>query len=185
MARRTGDLLQEIVARLGHLEHEAELMRTVLIVKEPTTALAADAYDGLRKQVVAAAAERRSHLAQLTAMAVAVARATTVEDLTPQIREWMAQAGVTELKELPDGVRAEDLFEDVDGMGFKAAGIEIVEPAYLDANTGAVLRLGRARPAAEPLSAAAAEPTPVDADTARTDPPGDEHMEPVALEERA
>lgn len=149
MTRRADEMnsiLQELAERLARLEHEAELFRTVLIVKEPTTVHAANAFDGLRKQVVAAAAERRSHLAQLAAMAIALRRATSLEDLVPQVQEWMSQAGVTELSAVPRGSEPQDLFEDVAGSGLAgAAELEVVEPAYVDVNTGAVLRLGRAQ----------------------------------------
>ena len=70
--REEREALLEIRERVIGLEHEAELMRTVLIVKEPQTVVAAKSYDGLRKQVMASAAERRSHLNQLVSMAVAV-----------------------------------------------------------------------------------------------------------------
>ena len=81
---RAEDLLVDLQERIKGLEQQAELIKTVLIVKEPNTVQASQAYDGLRKQVVAAAAERRSHLAQLVAMSVAVSRATAVSDLVPQ-----------------------------------------------------------------------------------------------------
>jgi hypothetical protein len=143
---KTRQLLQEIVERLNRLEHEAELLRTVFIVKEPNTGLAAEAYDGLRKQVAASAAERRSHLAQLASMAVAVRRASSVEDVRPQVQEWMAQAGVVELTTTPHGNHPQDLFEDLEGSGFSdGQSIEVIEPAYVDRQTGVVLRLGRAR----------------------------------------
>jgi hypothetical protein len=168
MRRRTLEILEDIVQRLGRLEHEAELMRTILIVKEPNTPLAAEAYEGLRRQVVAAAAERRSHLVQLAAMATALGRATSVDDIAPQVREWMTQAGVAELVEVPASARPQDLFEDLDGTGLAGAAageVEVVEPAYLDASTGAVLRLGRAR-----RRAAVAGPTPAAPAEAATPP---------------
>src|SRR5690348_7531315 len=104
--------VQEVLDRLTKLEHQAELIKTVLIVREPDTVHAANAYDGLRKQVIAASGERRSHLAQLVAMAVAVSRAGSVDDLRPQLREWLSQAGVAEVWTLPPGARPQDVFED-------------------------------------------------------------------------
>ncbi|MGY2126960.1 hypothetical protein [Blastococcus sp. SYSU DS0617] len=140
--------LQEMSDRLQQLEHEAELIKTVLVVKEPGTVHAANAYEGLRKQVIAATGERRTHLAQLAAMAVAVARAGSVDDLRPQVREWLQQAGVVEIWAVPEGAPAQDLFEDVDGGSLEGVSdLEVGEPAYIDANTGALLRLGRARAA--------------------------------------
>lgn len=147
--RGTTDLpsaLFEVSERLTKLEHAADLIKTVLMVKEPESIHAANAYEGLRKQVVAASGDRRSHLSQLAAMAVAVARATDVADLRPQVREWLNQAGVVELRELPEGNRAQDLFEDADGGSLDGVtALEVIEPAYLDSVTGVMLRLGRAR----------------------------------------
>ena len=76
LSRNDRGLLLDLADRVKALQHEADLMRTVLIVKEPNTVQAAQAYDGLRKQIGASAAERRSHLNQLVGMSVAVSRAT-------------------------------------------------------------------------------------------------------------
>lgn len=147
MTKSTNEFLIELQERIKGLEHKAELIQTVLIVKEPTSIPAANAYDGLRKQIVAAAAERRSHLAQLVAMAVTVSRATSIDDIRPQVSEWMEQAGVVAVGQLPPGIPAGDLFEDVSGVGLGGE-IEILEPAYVDAQTNAIIRLGRAQPRA-------------------------------------
>lgn len=159
--KQVAQALEEISRRLAELEHAAELMRTVLIVKEPQTVHAANAYDGLRKQVVAAMTERRAHLGQLASMAVAVERAADVADLRPQVQEWLRHAGVVPLRSVPSGQRAQDLFEDVDGGTLEGvAFLEVLEPAYVDTQAGLVLRLGRARaglPADEPPSGAASE----------------------------
>lgn len=151
-------VLQEVSDRLLRLEHQAELIKTVLIVREPETVHAANAFEGLRKQVVAAAAERRSHLNQLVSMAVAAARATSVGDLEAQVAEWLNQAGVRELHDVPDGARPQDVFENLEGASLEGAtSFEVVEPAYVDERTGMLLRLGRVRSAVAP-------PTGIDAD---------------------
>lgn len=152
-------LLLELIERVKGLEHEAEVMRTVLIVKEPNTQHAAQAFDGLRKQVIAGAAERRSHLNQLVAMSVAVNRATSVDDLRPQLREWLEQSGVGEVWDVPSGVAVSDFFEDIGGRGLVGA-VEILEPAYVDRHTGSLLRLGRARRAAERFATRVAPTAP-------------------------
>jgi hypothetical protein len=158
MPTRSKRLLLDIQERLRGLENEAEIMRTVLIVKEPNTLHAAQAYDGLRKQVVAGAAERRSHLTQLAAMSVAVSRASSVEDLVPQVREWLEQAGIAEVRSVPRGAAVHDFFEDLTREGLDGP-IDVVEPAYVDSQTGALLRLGRARRA--PAPAPAPQPGPI------------------------
>lgn len=164
---RAEDLLVDLQERIKGLEQQAELIKTVLIVKEPNTVQASQAYDGLRKQVVAAASERRSHLAQLVAMSVAVSRATAVSDLVPQVKEWMEQAGVAPLGGVPDGNDASHLFEDIGGKGLDGP-IEIIEPAYIDVQTGTVLRLGRAR-----LAEGAEATAPTTRETGDNDTPKD------------
>lgn len=149
MSRRQREImeaLQQIDQRLGQLEHAADLMKTVLIIKDPGSAHAVDAYEGLRKQVVASSSARRTHLAQLSAMAVAVSRATDVADLVPQVDEWLGQAGIVRLTELPPDTRVQDLFEDVDGGNLQGAtDIDVVEPVFVDAQNQVPVRLGRAR----------------------------------------
>ncbi len=154
---RTDELLEDLQERIKGLEHQAELIKTVLIVKEPNTVQSAQSYDGLRKQVVAGAAERRSHLLQLVSMAVAVSRAKSVDDLVPQLQEWMDQAGVIGLASVPSSADPSHIFEDIGDAGLDGP-IEVIEPAYLDQQTGAVLRLGRARKAQRSAVLAPAAP---------------------------
>ena len=137
-------LLHELNERVKGLEHQAELIKTVLIVKEPESIHAAQAYDGLRKQILAGAAERRSHLVQLVAMSVAVTRGTSIDDLRPQVLEWLNGSGVVTLTSVPEGSSPKDLFEDTGGGGLDGD-VVVVEPAYVDGQTGGLLRLGRAR----------------------------------------
>lgn len=154
--RSTPDLttaLDEVSERLTRLEHAADLIKTVLMVREPETIHAANAYDGLRKQIVAASGERRSHLGQLTAMAVALSRATDVADLRPQVEEWLRQASIVELWNVPKGHRAQELFEAPDGGNLEGeTRLEVHEPAYVDSVTGVVLRLGRAHALDVPIT---------------------------------
>jgi hypothetical protein len=156
--RQLAEALTRIEERLATLEQQAELMKTVMIVKEPDAVHSADAYEGLRKQVIASSTARRAHLVQLTQMAVATARATKVSDLTPQIDEWLEQAGVTRIAEVPAGVRPFEVFEDIDGGSLpEGEALEILEPAYYDTQTQVLLRLGRAR-----RKPPAVQPEPVD-----------------------
>lgn len=149
MSKRRSDglvaALRAMEARLARLEQQAELMKTVLMVREPGSALAADAYEGLRKQVIAASGERRAHLAQLTQMAVAASRAHHLDDVRRQVNEWLSQSGVVEVRAAPRDRPASELFEFSDGGPAGATEIECLEPAYVDGQTGMTLRLGRAR----------------------------------------
>jgi hypothetical protein len=144
MVRQTEAILEELLERVKGLEHQAEIMKTVLIVKEPTSLPAAEAFEGLRKTVIAGAAARRSHLTQLIQVAVAVSRARRIEDLSQRVGEWLDQAGILRVTELPEAVDAGQYFEDLSGEGLVGP-LEIVEPAYLDSQNGQLLRPGLAR----------------------------------------
>jgi hypothetical protein len=141
--------LDEINQRLVDLQHEAELIKTVLIVKEPNTIHAAEAFDGLRKQVIATMSERRAHVNQLVTMSVALSRAATLDDIRAQVGEWLAQADVRcidSLDAVPRDAPVNDLLEDVDGGSLEGAEVvEILEPIYVDGINGMLLRRGRAR----------------------------------------
>jgi hypothetical protein len=139
--------LAALETQMNQLQHEAEMSRAVLMVKEPDAVRAAEAYEGLRRQVVASNNERRSHVAQLAQMAVAVSRATSVEDLRRLVDQWLEQAAVVALVDVPEGFRAQDLFETVDGV--RPASLEemvIIEPAYVDAQSSVIIRTGRVDP---------------------------------------
>jgi hypothetical protein len=147
MVFRTRQILEKLAAlenQLTHLQHEAEMSRTVLMVKEPDTVRAAEAYEGLRKQVIASNTTRRTHAAQLAHMAVAVSRATTVDDLRGLVAQWLEQAAVVALDHVPEGLRAQDLFESNDGSRpASLEGLVIVEPAYVDTQNSVIIRTGR------------------------------------------
>jgi hypothetical protein len=147
MVFKAREILEKIAAletQMNQLQHEAEMSRTVLMVKEPDAVRAAEAYEGLRKQVIASSTSRRMHLTQLAQMAVAVSRAATVNDLRGIVAQWLEQAAVVALDEVPEGFRAQDLFESIDGA--RPASIEgmvVIEPAYVDAQNSVILRTGR------------------------------------------
>lgn len=164
----------EILERLRGLQGPDGGVTGVLMIKDPGALQAAESYEGLRKQVVAAASSRRTHLGQLAAMAVALQRATSLDDLRPQLKEWMTQAGVVEVRNQRDGHQLHELFESLDGTPL-AGTIEIVEPAYVDDVTNAIVRLGRARGVSDSKKRAA---SPANAEA----PPEPEPAEPVATD---
>lgn len=160
-------LLLELQGQIRDLQHQAELIKTVLIVKEPNTVQSAQAFEGLRKQVIASATERRSHLAQLVAFAVAVSRATAVDDLKPQVNEWLEQAGIREWSTAPEGKAIEEYFEDVSGQNFSGK-LQLLAPAYVDSQTEQIVRLGRVQSVLE--SSISTAPGPDAAASTTTDP---------------
>ena len=130
------------------LKRKYQLIETVLIVKEPGTQLAAESFEGLRKQIIAGQGERRSHLSKIVEIAVAVERGGG-DDLGARVEEWLNAADIFRLNDLAS-VRSEEsrFFELVDGRKLSPdewsdPQLEVVEDAFIDGNTQRVLRAGR------------------------------------------
>lgn len=121
------------------LRAQVETLKTALIVMDPKVSTSADAYEGLRRQVAVAASSRQAHLVQLAQMSRAVQRGASTADLTRLVGEWMHQAGLTPTEEPhPDYY---EVLEGEPGVGT----LEVVSPAYVDPQTGAIIALGQAR----------------------------------------
>ncbi|WP_156159051.1 hypothetical protein [Demequina gelatinilytica] len=121
------------------LEREVDRIYTALVVRDPGTTLSTGAYEGLRKQVVAAASERQAHVAQLAEMDVALQRGATTDDLRNLVTQWLAQAGVERVTD-PSEPHA------FDSASTPGPGMEVEVPAYRVAVTGQLVRQGRLRP---------------------------------------
>ena len=146
--------------RLSRLETTQEEIRrqldtivTALIVSEPRTAVAAEAFDGLRRTIAFAAQERRRLLIQLVAFADAIERGATLDTLRELCQQWCAEAGVARYD---DPQTQPDWFTVVEGDGPR---VEVVEPAWIDAEHKVLLRPGTARRRPAP-DAAASKPGP-------------------------
>jgi hypothetical protein len=152
--RRTDltDRLASIQRLVDKLDRSVERIEIVTVVREPNTALAADAYNGLRKQVIAAASERNAHLYQLTQFDAALRGGATPEELGALVREWMGQASV----EVVEDVGLEGAFQFVGPAD--ATGCRIKSPAYVDRVTNRVVRAGVAERLAEMAAVPAPEP---------------------------
>jgi hypothetical protein len=155
------EALERLLGMVDRVDRTTELMQTVLMVREPNSTAAAEAYEGLRKQVVATSTERRQHLAQLAEFETTVRNGADAQQLQSLIDGWADQAGLlratsaaTEEVEL-----LFDLTEDLGGA------LEVTSPAYLDCRTGSVVRKGRGRriasiPTATPSSSSETEVEP-------------------------
>lgn len=132
-SRRISDQLAFLAVRLERVED-------MLLLKDPGAARAAEAYDGLRRQVVAAAAERVAHLAHLVQVDAAVRAGEPPESLALLTADLLAQVGV----ERRDDPGVPDAY-DLDGpAGSGPDELRVVEPAYVESHTGRVVRRGRA-----------------------------------------
>ena len=132
-----GKRSRETEQLLTTMERQIDRIHTALIVRDPGTTLSADAYEGLRKQVIASASSRLQHVAQLAEFDVALRRGASAEDLAALIDQWLGQAGIERVED-PSVQGA----WETDAIGH-AAEVEI--PAYVDGVTGRLVRQGRLR----------------------------------------
>ena len=154
------DRLTSMYRLLDKLDRSVERIEIVTVVREPNTSLSADAYNGLRKQVIAAVSERTAHMHQLAQFDAALRANASSDELATLVREWLGQASLRVVEDpgLPDGftfVGPED-----------GTTLRLVRPAYVDDVTGRVISAGVAErvveapepePEPEPEQAAATE----------------------------
>lgn len=121
--------------QLDDIERLLHRIDAALVVRDPGTARSAEAYDGLRKQVIAAATDRRRYVVQLTEFAEAARRGDDLEALRSRVAEWLQQGGVA----VVDDPSHHELFEVVgDGQGV----LQVLLPAYVDVATSSLVRRG-------------------------------------------
>jgi len=141
---------------LDLLERRADTMQTILMIREPTSVTAGEAYEGLRKQVVNAVSERLSHLSQLVQLDAALAHGADGKVLAQLVDGWFEQAGLQRVDDFdhPNRDVLFELVENGDGP------IDIIDPAYVDGVSGRLIRQGRARRIALPAPALPAQDLP-------------------------
>jgi hypothetical protein len=183
MRQQLQETLDRVCNLLDQLDRRTEKMETILMVREPASTAAADAYEGLRKQVVSTSTERLTHLAQLVQLDAALSHGADADALGRMVREWAEQASVVTVTD-PGAPNGDLLFVMVEDLG---GPVEVLEPAYMDGVTGRVIRQGQIRRTAgvapvEPGSGRAdgAPPSPGRHGRAR---PVDEAGQPVEARE--
>ena len=108
--------------RLESLEVSLARIETALVVREPQIPLAAEAFEGLRRQVIATARTDSAHLAQLVQFDTALRRGASTDDLQLLVDSWLTQAGIERCFE----PLTPELFDIEDGVGEPHA----TAPAY-------------------------------------------------------
>jgi len=159
MSRRNselGDAIAETKELARDIERRIETMEMMLMVREPNTAVAADAYEGLRKQIVNAVQQRQAHVTQLVQFAAAIEAGADIATLTTMVDGWLESASVVATHDAT-GPDAGALFVVVEDLG---GDIEVLAPAYVDTATSRVIRQGRIRKAAPNKSSAPSTPAP-------------------------
>ena len=145
--REIEERLDSVEELLDRVDRSIEKIEMVTVVREPNTAISADAYNGLRKQVIASASERAAHLNQLAQFDASLRAGATTSELASLVREWSEQASL----ETVDDASQLEAFEVVGPEG--APAVRVLRPAYVDARTGRVVRAGLAERTDDPFPA--------------------------------
>lgn len=153
------------------IEHKLDLIYTALVVRDPGTSMAAEAFEGLRKQVIAGATARNAHVAQLAEFDVALRRGASADDLLKLTAQWLDQAGVVRV----DDPTRREAFESTLAPGVPA---EVEIPAYVNTVTGQLVRQGRLRE--RQLPAVERSPSAIEASAAVAAAPAAEEPDDAA-----
>jgi hypothetical protein len=166
--KRTAEQLDEVERRLDELSHrlerqlesisnQLELVKTMFTLKDPAVGSSADAYEGLRRTVVLAREDKMARLVDLARVDAAATTKGLTADLGVLLDELLTAAGMQRVASMED-LELFDVFGDPgDGQSMTP---QLIAPAYVHLETGAVVRLGRCElvdlPSEEP------EPEPTD-----------------------
>jgi len=126
--------LSEVERSLDRISRSIERIEVATIVREPSSALSVDAYDGLRRQIVAAAQERTAHLRQLAVFAEAAQN--QAPQLGPVVEEWLTQAGLVRWPDPADS-------RYYDELGGEGEDLRILRHAFVDQATGRPVVMGQ------------------------------------------
>lgn len=127
--------------QLDRIERLLERLDAAVVVREPGNARSAEAFEGLRKQIIQSGKNHRSHVAHLLSLEDSLERGADVSLVRDRVGDFLRELGI----ERTTDVRMADWFEIVEGAG---PVLECIEPAVierLDGNHVALVRLGKAR----------------------------------------
>lgn len=131
-------LFRRLREDVAQMKETLNSINTALIVREPGTARASEAYDGLRRQVAAATTERRNHLLELVRMLEALDSQASRDQLRILVGDWAGQAGLQRW----DDTSVTEFFDHIgDGDG----PVEIVNSAWVIGDPAALVKAGLVR----------------------------------------
>lgn len=107
-----------------HFDHRLDVLELYLTVRDPGTAMSADAYDGLRKLLVSANKGTQVHLSQLATLHRVANSADSLDPVRAKIDEMMSQMGLIPVSD----PMQEDLYQVTGGKGER---LVVDVPAYV------------------------------------------------------
>lgn len=111
-----------------HFDHRLDILELYLTVRDPGTAKAAEAYDGLRKLLIAANKGTQIHLAQLAALHRVASAVDSVGPVLAKLDELMTQMGLVAVDD-PDQTHLYQL------SGGEGAVLVVDVPAYVSVSS--------------------------------------------------
>lgn len=102
---------KRIEAKVDKVAQHLERVDAMLVVREPGSAYAAEAYEGLRKHVQFASQQQRIYLSTLISLLDDIAAGATLETVNLRIRDRLLESGVREVSN-PDLLP--EAFDEVD-----------------------------------------------------------------------
>ncbi len=145
--------LDRLESSMDELRHALERVELMFLMKDPSVPAGADAYEGLRRSLIVAREDRMTRLVDLARIDASLQRADGEGGTDAILRELLIAAGVERI-DMPSGGAAgsfEVFGSDDDGLE-----LVVLEPAYVHAESGALIRMGRARFESVPQSPALA-----------------------------
>lgn len=133
MSRRSDQKLDALVEMVTRIE-------SALVVRDPGNARSAEAYEGLRRTIVATGSDRRRHLAHLVAFAEALDGGVPPEDIRRMVDQWCQEEGLARSSD----VDRPELYRLV---GSDDGDLVVVEQAWVDTRVEgrpALVRQGQA-----------------------------------------
>lgn len=132
--------------QLDRMEVLLQRLDSAVVVRDPGSARAAEAFDGLRKSVIQASKSHRVHVAHLIALDETIRSGGTLDLVRLRVAEYLRELGIERL-ETPEHLEAFDVVGDSDGD------IEVLEAAiieHVDDGRISILKVGKAKRTARP-----------------------------------
>jgi len=153
--------------QLNKIELMLERLDAAFVVREPGNARSAEAFDGLRKQIIQSGKNHRSHVAHLLSLADDIEKGASVSFIKNRLGDFLNELGI----ERSSDTSRIDFFDVVEGDG---PSLECIEPAVIERIDGGHLvlqRAGKARriPSRVVEVAPTPEPTEPKAEQAQSD----------------
>jgi hypothetical protein len=114
--------------QLHQIEHLLHRLDAAVVVRDPGNAHSAEAYDGLRKQIIRSGTNHRAHLAHLLALSDSLERGAGIELIRDRVKDFLAELGV---RPISDYLYPE-LFDVVETIQGEEDGVKVLEPAVAE-----------------------------------------------------